>query len=283
MLTGRYLLSALHGWRSFFSFSWQALPDSSVEFCRAHLLENDGCCLDEQCDPSVVQRNVRRPGASWECIAAQGCLSEPGFRGDDMLSIPADPVCDCRILFLHGGSWYHGSPNSTGYAALASKLAARTRCVVMMPDFALLPVGNFDSMLKASVEALQWLGNHVLEECEAKPPVRLYVAWHRKLANFPEKQSQSKSAFQKTSRLEACLCEVGGDSSGATTALSLILHLGQQPDLIPRACQLEGGFLWSPWTNLCLGSKKVCRPHPPTLLRQDCQPLSAALSEAEAV
>ena len=151
----------------------------SLEFCRAQLLENGSCCLDQIGDRSVLQRSISRPGTSWECIADNGCVSEPhGLRGDDLLSIPAAATCEsCRILFLHGGSWYFGSPTSTGYHVLASKLAARTGCIVMMPDFPLLPVGDFDSMLQASIEAIAWLGSPaVLENCQADDPAKLFVA-----------------------------------------------------------------------------------------------------------
>eukprot|EP00439_Symbiodinium_sp_Y106_P052094 s2052_g6.t5 len=183
------------GLLSWLSSQQASLGQMSLEFCRAQLLENGSCCLDQIGDRSVLQRSISRPGTSWECIADNGCVSEPhGLRGDDLLSIPAAATCEsCRILFLHGGSWYFGSPTSTGYHVLASKLAARTGCIVMMPDFPLLPVGDFDSMLQASIEAIAWLGSPaVLENCQADDPAKLFV---------------------------------GGDSSGATTAISLILHL----------------------------------------------------------
>ena len=167
------------GLRNFFSFSEQTSSEpSSAEFCREQLLEDGGCCLDQTSDPSVTQQSSRRSGTLWECNQTEGCVSEPGLRGEDLLSRPADANCEsCRILFLHGGSWYYGSPNSTGYHVLGSTLAAKTGCIVMMPDFPLLPVGEFDSMLQASVKAMQWLGNHALAQCKSDAPFKLYVAW----------------------------------------------------------------------------------------------------------
>ena len=56
----------------------------------------------------------------------------------------------------------------------------------MMPDFPLLPVGDFDSMLKASIEAMLWLGSAaVLENCRADAFAKLFVArWYSYFSGF---------------------------------------------------------------------------------------------------
>ena len=122
---------------------------STEDSCRQQLLANGNCCLDQRVNPDVLQRRLSRPGTTWQCASKDGCVSGDGQRGGDFLALPPDATCEsCRILFLHGGSWYYGSPETDGYKALATKLAHRTRCVIMLPDFPLLPVGKFRSMLR---------------------------------------------------------------------------------------------------------------------------------------
>ena len=196
-----------------------AVQPSSEDSCRQQLLANGNCCLDQRTDPNVLHRRSARPGTAWHCLAAAGCVSNEGKRGEDFITLPPDATCEsCRILFLHGGSWYYGSPGTDGYQALATKLARRTGCVVMLPDFPLLPVGKFPSILAASIASLQYLSTYqVWDSCRSSTPVNLLV---------------------------------GGDSSGGTTALSVVLKWKQDPDILPAHALFAGGFFWSPWTNL---------------------------------
>ena len=192
---------------------------SAEDSCRQQLLANSSCCLDQHGDHDVLQRKIARPGTAWPCVPKDGCVSTEGRRGDDLISVPEDATCDsCRILFLHGGSWYYGSPVTDEYRALAAKLAHRTRCVVMLPDFPLLPVGKYVSILTASVKSLQFLSTYqVWESCRPSTPVNMFI---------------------------------GGDSSGGTTALSIVLRWKQDPDILPAHASFAGGIFWSPWTNL---------------------------------
>lgn len=192
---------------------------STADSCRQQLLADGNCCLDQRVNRDVLQRRLSRPGTTWQCASKDGCVSGDGQRGGDFVALPPDATCEtCRILFLHGGSWYYGSPETDGYKALATKLAHRTRCVIMLPDFPLLPVGKFHSMLAASIAALQYLSTYqVWASCRPSTPVDMFV---------------------------------GGDSSGGSTALSVVLRWKLDPDILPSHASLAGGFFWSPWTNL---------------------------------
>ena len=204
-------------------WTWRVVGDvhqpSAEDSCRQQLLANGNCCLDQRSDPEALQKQMSRPGTAWQCVLRDGCVSTEGRRGRDSIYVPAGATCEsCRILFLHGGSWYYGSPVTNGYQALATKLARRTNCVVMLPDFPLLPIGTFPTILTASIAALQYLSTYqVWESCRPSTPVNLFVS---------------------------------GDSSGGTTALSVILRWKQDPDILPAHASIAGGFFWSPWTNL---------------------------------
>ncbi|CAJ1402561.1 unnamed protein product [Effrenium voratum] len=190
--------------------------ETAEDVCRRRLLQDSSCCLNQEHSSSVVQSRRSRPGTAWECSNAKGCLDETeGLRGEDLISIPLEANCDCRILFVHGGAWYYGAPWTDGYSSLASRLASMTRCIVMVPDYPLLPAGSVHSILDAAVAALRHLASEAL--CQGTGPVRIFL---------------------------------GGDSAGGATALSLLFRLQQAADpLIPRA-EIAGAFFWSPWTNL---------------------------------
>jgi len=144
-------------------------------------------------------------------------------RGRDVLWVPNGVACRApRILFVHGGSWMYGSPDTLGYGQLVSKLAYTTGALVMVPDFPLLssnsthPTGNFSTIMDALVAALQWLASDSLPECKGNNAARLFVA---------------------------------GDSSGGGSALSLVMMLRSRPHLLPGNT-IAGAFFFSPWTNL---------------------------------
>ncbi|CAE8589465.1 unnamed protein product [Polarella glacialis] len=199
------------------------MPDV-VTCCQEQLVKDSGCCLDSSKPASVRQQRLTRPGTSWTCDAPRcsDADSLAGGRGDDLVSAPSEASCASpRILWIHGGSWMYGSPFSLGYDALASKLAMLTGAVVMVPDYPLLPIGNYSTILDAAIHALQWLATLASVNglscglSEASPPMFL-----------------------------------AGDSSGGGSALSLLLHLMKDPELLPIATRVSGGIFWSPWTNL---------------------------------
>ncbi|CAE8623383.1 unnamed protein product [Polarella glacialis] len=113
----------------------------------------------------------------------------------------------------------YGSPDSLGYGQLASKLAALSGAVVMLPDIPLLPIANYSGWIKASLAALQYLVSNDPPGCSGP-------------------DGHEAPIF------------IGGDSAGGGTALSLMLELNMNPFLLPNGKRLSGGFFFSPWTNL---------------------------------
>jgi len=58
------------------------------------------------------------------------------------------------IVYLHGGGWVIGTIDD--YVVLGRELAARTGCVVMMPDYRLAPEHPFPAGLEDVEDALVW-------------------------------------------------------------------------------------------------------------------------------
>lgn len=204
-----------------FDYPYQTLIPKVAAYCYKALVAKPDCCLDERFALGVARHTIRRPGTGWACIDQTNCYDGVrGYRGDDALWVPEGAACDApRLLYIHGGSWMYGSPDSYGYGQLASKLSALSGAVVMMPDIPLLPISNYTGMLQASLEALRWLAETDPPGCKGpstKPPL-LFIA---------------------------------GDSAGGGTALSLMLELNMKPHLLPDGRKLAGGFFYSPWTNL---------------------------------
>lgn len=110
----------------------------------------------------------------------------------------------------------YSSPVKDGYDVLASKLSAMMSAVVLVPDYQLVPVGDYSNIIQSSTEALMWLAEHGPrgESCdEHRPPLF-----------------------------------IGGDSSGGGSALSLVLHLLHHERWLQAA--VAGVFVFSAWTNL---------------------------------
>jgi len=210
-------LAAKHPGDTEGEYPYSDLISEGVDFCYDKLVQDPSCCIDEKYASGVTRRVLDRPSARWECGA--GCFDSPkGLRGQDNLWVPDGATCTSpRLLFIHGGSWWYGSPNAMGYAQLGSRLAAMTGAVVMLLDYPLIPAGNYSTILPACIEAMQWLAVNGPAECGLGVNAPLLV---------------------------------GGDSSGGGTALSMVLKLKMQPGLLPGGQSLAGAFFWSPWTNL---------------------------------
>jgi len=195
------------------------LLSASVACCYQKLVKDPGCCLDQEFTPGVTRRWIERPNTEWACQKKTGCFDGLyGKRGKDIMWIPEGADCDSpRVLYIHGGSWMYGSPNTTGYPQFGSRMAAEMGAVVFVIDYPLIPYGNYSTILEAAVVALKWLGeNGPSEKCRGKPAPPLFV---------------------------------GGDSSGGGSAMSVVLHLNAEPRGL-KGPKLSGGFMFSPWTNL---------------------------------
>eukprot|EP00927_Polykrikos_kofoidii_P020290 TRINITY_DN19590_c0_g1_i1.p1 TRINITY_DN19590_c0_g1~~TRINITY_DN19590_c0_g1_i1.p1 ORF type:complete len:508 (-),score=54.86 TRINITY_DN19590_c0_g1_i1:40-1563(-) len=211
-------------------YSYEGLISEGTSYCYAKLIDDASCCLDNKFAAGVTKESLSRFGSEWFC--GDDCLdTKKGPRGSDLLLIPDGATCESpRVLWVHGGSWESGSPDTNGYDVLASKIASLAGAVVMIHDYPLAPVGDYYSIMEASVAALRWLSTASLGKLRCPVGSAPLV--------------------------------VGGDSSGGGTAMSLILKLKveggwspsgirrSEPEMLPRGQILAGGVLFSPWTNL---------------------------------
>lgn len=193
------------------------LISEAVQYCYSRLVEDPSCCIDSTYASGTSRKDIARPGSEWQC--AEGCVDgRKGQRGGDALWVPDGATCDSpRVIYVHGGSWMYGSPFDLGYDQVGAKLSASTGSIVLVPDYPLIPVGNYTVIMEAMVRAVQWLA-----------------------VNGPDGPCPG---------VQAPLF-VGGDSAGGGTALSLVLRLQAEPSLLPNDQVLAGAFFWSPWTNL---------------------------------
>lgn len=202
-----------------------AYVDEVMNYCYQHLVADASCCKDKQLSPGVLGTDVLRQGVAWNCVNPPHgfCLDgKTGPRGKDRLWWTEGADCAApRILYVHGGNWTHHGPAQSSYDVLASKIAKVTNAVVLVPDFRLVPVGNYSDIIMSLMAAWRWLGSHGPNaiDCSAAPAVPQFV---------------------------------GGDSSGGATALSLLmeLHRGAAAGRQGLGPSVAGLFAYSAWTNL---------------------------------
>lgn len=111
-------------------------------------------------DYSRLNEATRRVDA--RCIASHQPAGEwvvaPGARSD------------CRLLYVHGGSWMSGSPD--GYRPLAARLSRESGCAVFVLDYRLAPENPFPAGLDDCIDAWRWLSDN---GPEAASPARRMV------------------------------------------------------------------------------------------------------------
>jgi len=201
-----------------------AYMSESMSYCYEHLLADPVCCKDQHAPQAVRRKNLHRAGAEWSCGgAASGaaCVdARKGDRGEDVLWWPEGADCSSpRILYVHGGGWQRHGPDEASYDVLAAYLSQVSRAMIMVPDYPLVPVGGHETIIASLLAAWAWLAGAGPdgEDCSQAPEPPMFVA---------------------------------GDSSGAASALSLLLQLQSRADL-PQA---SGFFAFSPWINLACDS-----------------------------
>lgn len=194
--------------------------------CREKLHHDAECCLDNNYGKPVEgvnQRRIRRSNTTWSCDADWCYDDQTGERGEDIMWWPEGAGCNSpRILYVHGGTWYFGSPNSTGYDTFGAKLAKEAFATVMVIDYPLAPKHHWKQMAHFTLKALEYLATNGRPGCTNKPghgpPLLL-----------------------------------GGDSSGGGLAYSVLMALtrsGTRLSLNQGADKVAGGFFFSPWLNL---------------------------------
>lgn len=202
-------------------YNFDSLIPRATDYCYSRLMDDKTCCMDTNSPPSVVQERVHREGANWTCEKKHGCSDkETGKRGADGLFYPGDATCATpRLVYVHGGSWWYGSPFSE-YKVFVSKLAEKTGMAILVPDYPLLPTGKAKTVQDYILTATDWLATHGPRGCT-------------------NEVSDAPSIF------------IGGDSSGGGSALSAMLALQREPERLAGGKQkFAGGFFFSPWTNL---------------------------------
>jgi len=83
-------------------------------------------------------------------------VSDGGIRGEWVLAPYADP--DKRLLYIHGGGFFAGSPKS--HRLLTDALAVNTGMSVFALDYRLLPEANQKAAIDDARQGLQWLANN---------------------------------------------------------------------------------------------------------------------------
>ncbi|KAL1499319.1 hypothetical protein AB1Y20_011527 [Prymnesium parvum] len=166
---------------------------------------------------------------AWPCGGAACAEARGGGRGFAYLWVPARAARNAtRLLYLHGGSWYTGSPEEMSYAPFCAKLAALTGLPLLAVDYPLLPHGTVDSVLPQVGRAARWLATHEPLDVLADP-----------------------SLARPSAPRDAPPLVVMGDSSGGGSAASALLAQASDAGL-PRAggARLSAAVLFSPWLNL---------------------------------
>lgn len=148
-----------------------------------------------------------------------------------------------KVLFVHGGAWYYGSPSTASYGPFAARLAESTCLPLLSIDYSLAPIGDAPSILKQVQKALQWMGTH----------------------------DEYGDPYPEDVQVDVI---IAGDSSGGGTAMSTLVanqeskkgsptpswwsNQSESNDKDKDDCpwfstgnvDLVGGILFSPWLNL---------------------------------
>ena len=83
-------------------------------------------------------------------------VSDGDIRGEWVLAPDADP--DKRLLYIHGGGFFAGSPKS--HRLLTDALAVNTGMSVFALDYRLLPEANQKAAIDDARHGLKWLANN---------------------------------------------------------------------------------------------------------------------------
>jgi len=158
---------------------------------------------------------------AWNC--GVNCYDKlKGPRGNPMLWKPATDDGKGAVLYVHGGSWWYGSPLTNGYPAFAARIAREWKMPVLSIDYQLVAKANTEGIhaegiLLSAAKSLRYLGD--------KFQGRKFV--------------------------------IAGDSSGGGTALSAVMAQAYRSDDFVTS---SGGYsfsaavLYSPWINLLSNS-----------------------------
>lgn len=123
----------------------------------AEIIKLKGLLRDKALPPetSIAQRRALMEKLSFrvaEDIAVE-TLTING-RGAEMLRAPGADGAEL-LLYLHGGGYVMGSPNT--HRALAGEVSRAAHAAVLVPDYRLAPEAPFPAAVEDAVAAYQWL------------------------------------------------------------------------------------------------------------------------------
>lgn len=150
-------------------------------------IESKRALVDEYlgADPSILQFDAKIHSVSIEQLHGEWV-------------IPQGVDHDCRVLYLHGGSWMAGTVKA--YRPHIARIAAVTGCSVLAIDYRLAPEHAFPFGLEDCVTAFEWMGQ-----------------------NGPEQNTKAKNTF------------IIGDSAGGNLTLACLLVLKDKKIILPDA------------------------------------------------
>ena len=147
-------------------------------------------------------------------------------------------TCIKKILFVHGGGWWYGSPSTASYAPFAARLAESTCLPVLSMDYSLTVGADAPSILKQVEKTLQWMSTH----------------------------DERGNPYPEDVKVEVI---IAGDSSGGGTSMSTLVANQESKKGSPSPswwtnesekdgapwfntgnAELVGGILFSPFLNL---------------------------------
>ena len=139
-----------------------------------------------------------------------------------MLWTPANDEGKGVVLYVHGGSWWYGSPLTNGYPSFAARIAREWKMPVLSIDYQLVAKANTagihaEGILHSAAKALRYLGD-----------------------NFQGRKFV-----------------IAGDSSGGGTALSAVMAQAyRSEDFVASSggYSFSAAVLYSPWINLLSNS-----------------------------
>ena len=137
-------------------------PSQAVDLTAPRIRPEVGRYLELNPDGSLQWDDIEalRRTARDRALEVRGAL-EPVFSSEDLdvsgvpvrLVLPSPDVTDV-LVWVHGGGWIHGDPDS--YDGVARSLANRARCAVLSVDYRLAPEHPFPAGLEDVLRVLDW-------------------------------------------------------------------------------------------------------------------------------
>src|SRR5215470_7052389 len=120
----------------------------------------------------ILREKALPPGANITLAQRRAGMEKIAFKAADDIASDNVTVAGCAaewvkapgsqtgraILYLHGGGYVMGSPNT--HRSLAGEISRAAQAAVLMVDYRLAPEAPFPAAVDDGVVAFQWLVNH---------------------------------------------------------------------------------------------------------------------------